>query len=329
MAGGRVHKRGTQKAKPGISPENLLALLVATFPESTSERLVYVRDAIASAASNPPTVDSQPVKDLDLDALITTFALKYSIKIADYKVHHAWAPELTLPEANLTTRQQQMVKSAVVHLDRWLHIYDEVAIRHSEAICRMPIDQVLLEAIAIVGGHARDCGEKPVSSTPSIYTRMRLFAELDLRYKPPQPVFPQSAGPSQTGQGSTLLQRPKVYTGRFDYRIGFPSSPVMGHLSSLQVSHLGIVEAKMQDGIMEARRQLLAYVGCLYHGRRNAGMRVDCTSYGIASDGYSWVFLQITQDGTVRFTEAKDIGAIGWEPILLTVIRVLKHATFL
>ena len=331
MVGGRIQKRGTEKPKPGLSPESLLALLAAAFPESTSERLVAARDAITSAQSNPQTVDSQPVKDLDIDVLSNTFSLKYSSKLVDYKVHQAWAPESTLPEANLTTRQEQMVKSAVVHLDRWLHIYDEVAVRHSQAICCMPIAQVLLEAIAILGGHSRDCAGEPVSYTPSIYTRMRLYAKLDLNYQPPRPVFPQYAGPSQIGQGCILPQRPKIYTGRFDYCIGFPHSPtsVMGHRSSLQVSHLGIIEAKMQNGIMEARRQLLACVGCLYHARRSAGMRVDCTSYGIASDGYQWIFLQITDDGTVRFSEARDIGAKGWEPILLTIIRILKHATFL
>lgn len=190
-----------------------------------------------------------------------------------------------------------MIKSAVVHLDRWLHIYDEVVMRHSGAGCRMPIDQALLEATAIVGGHSRSCEEEPVPCTLNIYTRMRLFAELDLLYKPPQLGHPQSpvVACSTEAAAPSPLHRPIVYTGRFDYCIGFccsprvPLDPVVGPHSTLQASHLCIAEAKMVDGVVDARRQLLAYVGCIHHmhGRRNAGKRDDCTSYGVASDGYT------------------------------------------
>jgi len=148
---------------------------------------------------------------------------------------------------------------------------------------------------------------------------MRLFAEVDLEYKPPQPELPQS--PAATASGS-ILCHPRLYTG-----CCIPEQ-VMGPLSTLQVSYLSIVEAKMQSRIMLARRQLLAYVGCLHYGRRNADKQVDCTSYGVASDACTWIFRQITYDETVRFTEARDIRAIGWEPILRTVIRILEHATY-
>ncbi|KAF8464270.1 hypothetical protein BDZ91DRAFT_849799 [Kalaharituber pfeilii] len=269
---------------------------------------------------------------MDTASLNHAFSIKYSDKRALYTIHHAWEPDKTITGLAFTAAEEQCLLASQIYLDRWLRFYQAVTARDSEALCHMPMNQALLEAIAILGGHAsnyaaelllarsklrEEAVTKPMQrQPPTIYSRIELFAEMDLHYSP--------------SNGVTASESPLCYTGRVDYAVGILHNSYSSILEKPRhASLLIVVEAKKYDGITEARKQLLASAACISAARRKAGTRLDCTTYGIAADCYSWVFLQIAHDGTVRFTKQRDIREVGWASIIKTIILILKHSAIL
>jgi hypothetical protein len=87
--------------------------------------------------------------------------------------------------------------------------------------------------------------------------------------------------------------------GRVDLAIGRAIVPGPGKIKRRFQALLAVVEAKSANSLTQALPQLLVYLGSLHQSRQQRGRR-DSTVYGVASDGFSYIFVAITNEGIVR-----------------------------
>ncbi|KAK6349446.1 hypothetical protein TWF696_005730 [Orbilia brochopaga] len=125
----------------------------------------------------------------------------------------------------------------------------------------------------------------------------------------------------------------KVFRGRMDYclaiRSNFKTSEPESSLSGLRspiFSVLAVAEAKQGDTIQSAAGQLLGYLAVLYESRKRKS-RPDCSTFGIATDGYLWTFYKVTHNGVVFKTHTMSLGLPGYsEHILKTIVYVIGES---
>jgi hypothetical protein len=91
-----------------------------------------------------------------------------------------------------------------------------------------------------------------------------------------------------------------------------------------------IVEAKAQFAVTLALPQLLAYLACLRQSRLQ-NKRTDASVYGVCSDGYQFLFVTITHDGTVKVSKLFDIlregqlsKVLGWLSFMLETTAAMS-----
>jgi hypothetical protein len=80
------------------------------------------------------------------------------------------------------------------------------------------------------------------------------------------------------------------------------------------------VEAKKAFNLLSALPQLVVYLASIHQSRLSRG-RCDASVYGVASDGYSFMFVTITHDGTLR--QSKQFKVDGGET--RTILGCLKY----
>jgi hypothetical protein len=111
-----------------------------------------------------------------------------------------------------------------------------------------------------------------------------------------------------------------IINGKVDRGIGYVIAPRYGiprlHFQTL----LMVVNAKTSENLIEVIPELVVYLGSL-HQSRHRRRRRDCTVYGVASDGYSFLFLTITHDGVLK--ESKHFELMSGDVQL--VLGCLKH----
>lgn len=97
-----------------------------------------------------------------------------------------------------------------------------------------------------------------------------------------------------------------VVGGRVDHGVGIilrsKKSPYRFFFHSL----LLCVEAKFHGRLVNAFAQLVVYLACLRQSRVNQG-RSDSSVYGVATDGFSYIFTTITHDGVLKRSRLFDI----------------------
>lgn len=293
--------------------------------------------ALELELAQPPTILC-PITKLPLKEILKSFALSYSDSPFSWK-EYTWDMQAEI-DCELNENDLLLVKAAGRAVTRPLFFYTVVGARDHEAMCRIPADMMFLEAIAIINGQAQiyldedrkwpprnnassegkgkagselDRFWDALSSrlkhrTPTQLTRIQLFGEMDLQYTATTPAVVK-------------------YTGRCDYSIGLdvnhhpfiPSFKPSGHISILLVC-----EAKKHNDVMAALSQLLGYLGILHAERKSAGKRIDCTTFGVATDGYKWVFAQVTHLGKVLRSPEIDIYTDGSGAVLRALLVVLR-----
>lgn len=120
-------------------------------------------------------------------------------------------------------------------------------------------------------------------------------------------MLPQSeATPLTSTRVSTVV------TGRLDYGIGRVLKHTAGDAQKQRTrrfqSFLVIVEAKAQRAVNDAIPQLLAYLACLRQSRLRRH-RTDASVFGVASDGYLFIFVTITHEGIIKVSKCFDVVA--------------------
>ena len=83
------------------------------------------------------------------------------------------------------------------------------------------------------------------------------------------------------------------------------------------------VEAKSQDGAESALPQLVVYLGCLRQARKARG-RSDCSVYGVASDGFFFTFVMITNEGVLRTSRRFNIRQGDLKTVMGCMVFILR-----
>ena len=144
---------------------------------------------------------------------------------------------------------------------------------------------------------------------PTSWDDVKIYGNIAFNHK----TLPRSKTLQPTSPSTATV------TGRLDYCIGrvLPETRRRRRFQSLLV----IVEAKAQRAVGQALPHLLAYLACLRQSRLQQN-RTYASVYGISSDGYLFIFVNITHDGTVKISRNFDI-LQGEMPKVLGCLRYL------
>ena len=116
-----------------------------------------------------------------------------------------------------------------------------------------------------------------------------------------------------------------VVSGRIDHSIGrilkTRVKEAVDHRKRCFYSLLLVVDAKFDRSVGHALPQLIVYMASLRQSRLQQN-RPDASVYGLASDGYLFIFVKITHDGTVMLSRRLDILRKG---DMKKVLGCLKH----
>jgi len=155
--------------------------------------------------------------------------------------------------------------------------------------------------------------------TPTSFSGVRVYGEVTFNHK----ILPESKTLQSTSSRTVTVN------GRLDYGIGrvlIPTAKAAAiRLRSRFQSLLVIVEAKAQRAVGQALPQLLVYLACLRQSRLQQ-RRADASVYGVASDGYIFVFVKITHDGTVLMSRDFNI-QLGEMLEVLQCLRYILETT--
>lgn len=339
-------KAHTTEAAPTAQSKRIKATIarLQTILQSTGHNPTLLAALNTSLAQPPPAPTILcPVKKLALPEILTNFGFTYSDTFA--RSEHTWDIHL----AALSDDDLFLIDAARHAFTRLIFFYADVGVRDHEAICRILADKVFLEAIAVVNGRAQILLDEqakwdledptPYSPdragaeftrhwaalstrwkrrTPTEGARIKLYGEMDLHHTCP-------ITPSSSSDPSALIQ----FTGRCDYSIGLtlPSPPPsLPHPHPPHASILLVCEAKKDSDIPSAVTQLFGYLGILHSARRAAGRRADCTTFGVATDGYKWVFVRVGHKGGVRRSGEMDVRVDGGGGVVRGLVGVLRES---
>ncbi|KAF8462434.1 hypothetical protein BDZ91DRAFT_734569 [Kalaharituber pfeilii] len=210
-------------------------------------------------------------------------------------------------------------------LHELLHLSRVHQSRRYEAGCRTSVNLLLLCSISVLSGasaalrSSRTAEGSPNDqgslagrvymrrNTSSIYRHLQLNCDMPVDYYNPANAT--------------------TYSGRVDWGIGI--CPQISELCPRPqyMSCLTVVEAKNTVNWGSAQVQALGYMACIYNKRMQRGVRRDCTTYGVATDGHKWQFLAITQGGKVREGgEWSILQPGGVQKVMLRLIYILVRA---
>jgi hypothetical protein len=111
-----------------------------------------------------------------------------------------------------------------------------------------------------------------------------------------------------------------IVSGRVDHGIGRVLKAHRNYRKRRFESLLLAVEAKTALNLVSAMSQLVVYLASIRQSRLSRG-RSDASVYGVASDGYDFIFVTITHDGTLQ--RSKRFGVE--EGAIRTILGCLKY----
>ena len=123
-----------------------------------------------------------------------------------------------------------------------------------------------------------------------------------------------------------------IVGGRVDYGIGHilkakaHVKDAVDRRRRFFYSLLLLVEAKFDQSVVQALDQLIVYLASLRQSRLQRN-RPDASVYGVASDGYVFIFVQISHDGTVLLSRNFDIVRKGEMKKVLGCLRHILEVT--
>jgi hypothetical protein len=151
-------------------------------------------------------------------------------------------------------------------------------------------------------------------NAPGPLDDIRVYGELFFNHR----MIPQSTTVSSSS--------PTFITGRLDYSIGRVLAGTGGKAQNQRSrrfrSCLIIIEAKIQRAVTLALPQLLVYLACPHQSRVRRS--TNSSVYGVASDGYTFVFVTITDDGSVRLSRTFDVLLGDLEKVLQCLRHILE-----
>jgi hypothetical protein len=148
--------------------------------------------------------------------------------------------------------------------------------------------------------------DQPSRFTRSLYQDIRVFSNLSFSH-------------TITSASSTQLASGAIVDSYLDIGIGRVMKGYPRRFQSL----LLLVEATRAANLDIAFPQLVVYLASLHQSRVSQN-RSDSTVYGVASDGYLFIFVTIAHDGTLERSKQFDITAGDTETVLGCLIYLLE-----
>jgi hypothetical protein len=233
-----------------------------------------------SSTSIEPEVIQLSAKDVSIDQVVQLFKLNYHPVSLPWKI--AASSALEAPKA-LKDILRLLTDAR----------YDEL----SEAACRISIDLILIFCQAYIRDNlpkselAETSAETP--DNPSQATTPKLLPQNPLQSQHLLTVFTEAKLSVELpgDDGDTKI----VLNGRADWAVGYNSRLETGNF-------LVAIEAKQKSELSRGAAQLLAYLAILRENRIRK-KKTNITSQGFYSDGRTFVFMSIDNDGTVYESE--------------------------
>ena len=151
--------------------------------------------------------------------------------------------------------------------------------------------------------------------TPDPWSDIKIYGEVSFTHK----VIPQA-----TARRSPNI----VVSGRVDYSIGRVLQSRVKNATEQRkrrfYSLLLLVEAKFDSSVDHAIPQLIVYLASLRQSRLQRN-RKDASVYGVASDGYAFVFVKISHDGTVMLSRRFDVLLGEMKKVLACLRHILER----
>jgi hypothetical protein len=197
-------------------------------------------------------------------------------------------------------------------LDYYANNFD----RTSESMCRTAVDFMLNECLTVMVS-------QPAISAKTLLNIAILQKGLnvtktarDARPKTPSPlhdikIYGEVSFSHTVISRTTTLPSPNIVVGgRVDHGIGRILKSRAKNATEQRkrrfYSLLLLVEAKFHNSVDHALPQLIVYLACLRQSRLQRN-RTDASVYGLASNGYVFIFVKISHDGTVMRSRRFDI----------------------
>ena len=115
-----------------------------------------------------------------------------------------------------------------------------------------------------------------------------------------------------------------VVNGRVDHGIGIILKSGAKNTPNHRFhSLLLVVEAKFERSVDRALPQLVVYLACLHQSRLRR-LRSDASVYGLASDGYVFIFVTISHEGVLKLSKRFDVLQGGLKVVLGCLEYVLE-----
>jgi len=160
-----------------------------------------------------------------------------------------------------------------------------------------------------VEGESQDTSDRR-QTAPQPYSKIKVYREVTFNHE----VLPRSKTLQHTSA------RAMTVTGCLDYSVGRVMPTIHAGLERRFQCLLVIVEAKARYLVSEVLSELLVYLACLRQSRIQRH-RTDASAYGVASDGYKFLFAKITHDGTVMISRQFDVQ----QGQTLEILRCLRY----
>ncbi|KAF8808660.1 hypothetical protein BYT27DRAFT_7188627 [Phlegmacium glaucopus] len=268
--------------------------------------LKHLKHQALSAATEKEELIHKAAREFTLEEAVQDFGLIYSSEM-DETAKHWWIIEV-LPEV----KAFQPSAGLVSLLRNYSGIYD----RSSEAACRIAVDFLLCECIAVLRGKVS--GISPTQPTedgrrtPTPWDTVKVHCEVS---------FSHSINPVP------IISKKTIVGGRVDHGVGIMMRSRKAANRRFH-SLLLCVEAKVEGSILSALAQLVVYLACLRQSRVNRG-RSDTSVYGVATDGLLYIFLTITHEGVLKQSKQFDIMRGDLPTVLGCLKYILEIAIFM
>ena len=165
-------------------------------------------------------------------------------------------------------------------LDNYTLIYE----RSNEAGCRVALDFILCECIAVLK-RGKVSGISPTQSTgdgrrtATPWDNVKVHCNVSFTHT--IPTTPKAIVGGRADHGVGIVVRSKKVPNRLFHSL------------------LLCLEAKFSGGLDNALAELVVYLACLRQSRKNRG-RSNTSVYGVRTDGLSYVFVTITHEGLLK-----------------------------
>ncbi|KAF8227706.1 hypothetical protein L208DRAFT_1405029, partial [Tricholoma matsutake] len=281
------------------------ASTVVEYSPDPKDYLAALKTQVLSDLSSQGKEKTKTATDFTLDEAIDMFGLKFEQSPDEFSQKHHWDIEKEMGMKEFPTTP------CIAPL---LNYYAKNFNRTSEALCRTAVNFMLNECLTVMKGLDITTADDARPKTPNPLHDIKIYGKVSFAHT----IIPRP---------TMLPSHNIVVSGRVDHAIGRILKS-RANIATEQrkrgfYSLLLLTEAKFHNSVDHAIPQLIVYRASLHQSRLQRN-RTDASVYGLASDGYVFIFVKISHDGTVMRSRQFDILAGEMKKVLGCLQYVLE-----